>query len=222
MTIDPNSRVTAPQLELAYRAPFNAGREEVTYAERADPGSRRQRLSNRSFWILLFRGCLAIDLHTVDAASRYHSNWNHWTRKTQLLLTSHRARNADISAVARWTRPAVVLVAVVFSALTSAPAAATEDFHDLIRRQFEIYDPDYQVHRQQYGERLTALAKALAEAQANGRNLHCSQQMFLEAKWLYRYTAHWSRLEDKLKRIEKSLGDNDQSFATKQLSTDGF
>ena len=106
--------------------------------------------------------------------------------------------------MARWTRPALVLVAVVFSALTSAPAAAPKDFHDLIRRQFEIYDPDYQVHRQRYGERLTALAKALAEAQANGRILHCSQQMFLEAKWLHRYTGHWSRLEDKLKRIEKS------------------
>ncbi len=135
---------------------------------------------------------------------------------------SHLVRNADIGAVARWTRPALVLVAVVFSALTSAPAAATKDFHDLIRRQFEIYDPDYQVHRQRYGERLTALAKALAEAQANGRTLHCSQQMFLEAKWLHRYTAHWSRLEDKLKRIEKSLSDDDQSFATKQLPTDGF
>jgi len=29
--------------------------------------------------------------------------------------------------------------------------------------------------------------------------------MYLEAKWIYEYTAHWNRLEDKLRRIEQSL-----------------
>ena len=121
--------------------------------------------------------------------------------------------NARIDALARWTRQAVSLVLAVFAISIGAPAGAEENFHDIIRCQFEIYDPDYQMHREDYGERLKALSKAIAEAQASGRTLHCSQQMFLEAKWLHRYTAHWSRLEDKLKRIEQSLNDHDQSFA---------
>jgi len=115
-----------------------------------------------------------------------------------------------------------VLVFALFAASLSAPAKAEEDFHDLIRRQFEIYDPDYQMHRKQYGERLEAMSKAIAAAQANGRTLHCSQQIFLEAKWLHRYTAHWDRMEDKLKRIELSLDDHDQSYAAEQSPVDGF
>lgn len=139
-----------------------------------------------------------------------------------MLLTSHPALSAGDSEVARWTRAAVGLFAVLAWPLTTASAAATDDFHGLIKRQFEIYDPDYQAHREHFGERLTALARTLAEAQAKGRSLHCTQQMFLEAKWLHRYTAHWNRLEDKLERIEKSLDDDDQRFATKQVPVDGF
>ena len=86
-----------------------------------------------------------------------------------------------------------------------APAEATERSEDLIYRQFEIYDPEYQKHREHYGERLHAMAEAIAAAEAKGQNLYCSQQMYLEAKWIYEYTAHWNRLEDKLRRIEQSL-----------------
>jgi hypothetical protein len=129
------------------------------------------------------------------------------------------SRNRNVEIIGRLTR---ILVFVVFPLLICVPAGANEDFHDLIRRQFEIYDPDYQVHRKHYGERLKAMSQAIAEAQANGRTLHCSQQMYLEAKWLYHYTAHWDRLDDKLRRIEQSLGDHDQSFATGQSPVDGF
>lgn len=116
----------------------------------------------------------------------------------------------------------VPLVVTVLLTLAAPSGAATGDFHELIWRQFEIYDPDYSVNHERYGVRLNELAKMLAQAQSDGRDLHCSQQMYLEAKWLHRYTAHWTRLEDKLKRIESSLGDDDQHFATRQLPTDGF
>jgi hypothetical protein len=46
--------------------------------------------------------------------------------------------------------------------------------------------------------------------------------MYLEAKWLHRYTAHWDELEDKLRRIEFSLDDHDQSYAAEQSPVDGF
>ena len=117
---------------------------------------------------------------------------------------------------------ALVLVFALFAASFSAPVKAAENFHNLIQRQFESYDPDYQIHRKHYGERLEELSKAIADAQANGRNLHCSQQMFLEAKWLHRYTAHWDRLEGKLRRIELSLDDHNQSYAAEQSPVDGF
>ncbi len=80
---------------------------------------------------------------------------------------------------------ALVLVFALFAASFSAPVKAAESFHNLIQRQFESYDPDYQIHRKHYGERLEELSKAIADAQANGRNLHCSQQMFLEANLDY-------------------------------------
>ncbi|MDX1434163.1 MAG: hypothetical protein R3286_17100 [Gammaproteobacteria bacterium] len=118
--------------------------------------------------------------------------------------------------------PAAVLIAAL--ALPAAVSATTHDtdFEGLILGQFEIYDPEYRVHHEHYGKRLAELAAALANAQARGLNLHCSQQMFLEAKWLHRYTAHWGRLEDKLQRIEQSLDETDQSFAAEQRPVDGY
>jgi phosphoribosylformylglycinamidine (FGAM) synthase PurS component len=112
----------------------------------------------------------------------------------------------------------LALSAISFSAHTQAK----ENFHNLIQREFEKYDPDYQVHREHYGKRLEEMSAAIANAQAEGRNLHCSQQIFLEAKWLHRYTAHWDRMEDKLKRIELSLDEHDQSYAAEQSPVDGF
>jgi hypothetical protein len=133
-----------------------------------------------------------------------------------MLPRSNRNQGVGIGVLAH------VLVFALFAASLSTPAKAEEDFHNLIQRQFEIYDPDYQTHRKHYGERLEELSKAIADAQASGQNLHCSQQMFLEAKWLHRYTAHWDDLEDKLRRIELSLDDHDQSFAAEQSPVDGI
>jgi hypothetical protein len=113
------------------------------------------------------------------------------------------------------------LALAVLSMAVAAPAGALEDFDSLILSQFEIYDPDYRIHYERYGERLEAMSQAIAAAEADGRSLHCSQQMYLEAKWLHRYTAHWERLEDKLTRIEHSLEDHDQAFAAEQSPVDG-
>ena len=103
-----------------------------------------------------------------------------------------------------------------------SPALAYEDFEDLIRRQFEIYDPQYEIHRDRFSEHLKAISQAIAESEAHGRHLYCSEQMYLEAKWLQGYTAHWDRLEDKLARIEQTLNDNDQSYAKEQSPIDGL
>ncbi|MDX1421821.1 MAG: hypothetical protein R3322_01705 [Kiloniellales bacterium] len=114
------------------------------------------------------------------------------------------------------------LIVAIVSALSVGASHAKENFHELIQGEFEKYDQEYLVHREQYGKRLEEMAAAIADAESNGRNLHCSQQMFLEAKWLHRYTAHWEHLEDKLERIELSLDDHDQSYAAGQSPVDGF
>jgi hypothetical protein len=115
-----------------------------------------------------------------------------------------------------------ILVLAVHLLSVCARAEADDDPQDLIRRQFEIYDPDYQKHFEYYGNRLEAMSRSIAQAEASGQSLHCTQQLFLEAKWLHGYTALWDRLEDKLKRIEQSLDDRDQSFAAQQSPVDGL
>jgi hypothetical protein len=131
---------------------------------------------------------------------------------------------ADATAgLPAFARIAVLLLLVAASPTPSAALADTAtDFHDLIEQQFERYDPEYRAHRMLYGERLNALNETLARAEAQGRDLYCSRQMFLEAKWLQRYTARWDRLEDLIERIEQSLSDHDQRYAAGQLPIDGL
>ena len=69
---------------------------------------------------------------------------------------------------------------------------------------------------------LAELGARLAALEALGQNLYCSQQIFLEAKSLHRYTAKWDELADKLDRLELSLADPEQGFAARQLPTDGL
>ena len=36
--------------------------------------------------------------------------------------------------------------------------------------------------------------------------MECSNEIYLEAKWLHRYTADWHRLDRRLDDLDKSLG----------------
>ena len=65
----------------------------------------------------------------------------------------------------------------------------------VILKDFIRFDPHYIAHRQRLGERLDSLAKRLAALQTGGNEMECSNQIYLEAKWLYHYTAYWDRLE---------------------------
>jgi hypothetical protein len=92
----------------------------------------------------------------------------------------------------------------------------------MIRSEFVKYDADYEAKHELYGEKLVELAKLIASAQTDSKSLPCTQQLFLEAKWLYHYTAHWKRLDDQFERVKASLGQKDQDFASEQRPTDGF
>ena len=119
----------------------------------------------------------------------------------------------------QWLSLTVFLIAGIFASHT---IHANQRVADLIDAQFVRYDPDYHVNYDRYGVRLNSIATRLAELEAHGRQLYCSKQIFLEAKWLHRYTAHWNTLEDKLDRLELSFDDMDQDFANRQSPTSGY
>lgn len=102
-----------------------------------------------------------------------------------------------------------------------ALVATGNDMKGLIERDFVAFDPAYRKRKAIYGERLHALAERLASVQSTGNEMACSNQIFLEAKWLYHSTADWARLESQLNRLEESLRELDQAFAKQQSPEDG-
>jgi hypothetical protein len=92
----------------------------------------------------------------------------------------------------------------------------------VILKDFIRFDPQYVAHRQRFGDRLDRLAKRLAALQADGNEMACSNQIYLEAKWFYHYTAFWDRLERRLDDFAKSLEQPDQVFATRQSAETGL
>jgi hypothetical protein len=92
----------------------------------------------------------------------------------------------------------------------------------LIQKDFIRFDPSYLEHRQRLGRWLDSLGWRLATLQASGRHMECSNEIYLEAKWLYRYTAYWDRLKERLEKLDKSLSEVDQVFATQQSAETGL
>jgi len=120
--------------------------------------------------------------------------------------------------VGRWLIGA--LAVCLFAA--GPPAEAASSIEKMIMEQFLRFDPEYRAHHEAYDQRLVEVAAKMSVAEAEGRNIPCTQQLYLEAKWLHRATAHWDRLEDKLERVEASLEIHDQDFAHDQSPVDGF
>jgi hypothetical protein len=92
----------------------------------------------------------------------------------------------------------------------------------IILKDFLRFDPQYAAHRQRFGNRLDHLGKRLAAVQTEGNEMECSNQIYLEAKWLYHYTAYWDRLEKRLGDLASSLEQPDQVFATRQSPETGL
>ena len=86
-----------------------------------------------------------------------------------------------------------------------------------IETEFSYFDPDSLAHRSRLGDRLIELGEQLAHIQASGHSMQCSNQIYLEAKWLQHYTTYWNELKERLDDLEKSMNDLDQNSAT-QLS----
>ena len=106
-----------------------------------------------------------------------------------------------------WTLAVVFLVAISSFAARADESGA--DLRQMIDAQFHQFDPNYSEDATKRQKELHRLSDKLAAAEAAGLHLHCSQQLFLEAKWLLNYTAFWDRLDEKLARLELSLDDHD-------------
>jgi hypothetical protein len=109
-----------------------------------------------------------------------------------------------------------------FAGKADALAVAGPEIERLITRDFIAYDPNYLQHKAVYGGRLHALAHELATIQATGNEIACSNQIYLESKWIYHYTADWPRLDRLLSRLAASLRVPDQNFALRQSPKDGL
>ncbi len=75
------------------------------------------------------------------------------------------------------------------------------------------YDPAYPQNHAARVVRLDSLAHTLFDREAAGEDLDCSRQLFVEAKWLVKYTAWWSKIDARLDELEGSFAIEDQSFA---------
>lgn len=86
--------------------------------------------------------------------------------------------------------------------INSALAQACPQF---IHNQFQIYDPSYLKKARGYLERVTDLyRRGLSSASIKGDD-PASQQHFVHARWMARYTAHWKRMRRAINRLEQHL-----------------
>jgi hypothetical protein len=92
----------------------------------------------------------------------------------------------------------------------------------IIESDFSTYDHDYLQKREGDGRILYNLAGRLAARQAEGNEMACSNQIFMEAKWLYHYTADWARLDRHLSQLAESLKNPNQAFALRQSPENGL
>lgn len=100
-------------------------------------------------------------------------------------------------------------------------SAVMTDFSALITEQFCAFDQNYVAQQESYAGKLAPLQDKLIAAQSAGNSMAASDQKMIESKWLLLYTADWKALDAKLADFSKSLENPDQSWAEKQVPSDG-
>lgn len=129
----------------------------------------------------------------------------------------------------RWFALGFLLLAAVVHA-ADAPAGVVISQRGASRNvfgydpspDFVAFDPQYRVRHAKYVDELTRLQAELARQSANGRATPCSRQLFLEARWLTYYSAHWDHIGRRLRDLREMLArPADPADAREQLETDG-
>jgi hypothetical protein len=70
---------------------------------------------------------------------------------------------------------------------------------------FVAFNPEYRQLKRKYRDRMEALRDRFRESEAGGREMNCSRQVLLEARWLLHYTADFPRLERRLADLRAML-----------------
>jgi hypothetical protein len=87
---------------------------------------------------------------------------------------------------------------------------------------FIEYDPGYRELRRKYSAELGELQLELARQTRAGRATPCSRQIFLEARWLTYYSAHFDRIRRRLDDLRAMLSQPaDPEDAREQFAADG-
>jgi len=88
--------------------------------------------------------------------------------------------------------------------------------------EFIKFDPEYPQKHRKYTQQLRELQLDLARQTSKGRATPCSRQIFLEARWLVHYSAHWDRIERRLNDLSEMLNrPADPVDAREQVEGDG-
>ena len=87
---------------------------------------------------------------------------------------------------------------------------------------FVEYEPRYRELRRKAAAGLEELQLELARQARAGRATPCSRQIFLEARWLTFYSAHFDRIQKRLDDLRKMLGEpSDPADSREQVAADG-
>jgi hypothetical protein len=87
---------------------------------------------------------------------------------------------------------------------------------------FIKFDPNYKQKHARYAQQLRELQLELARQTSKGRPTPCARQIFLEARWLVYYSAHWDRIERRLDDLREMLSrPSDPPEAREQIQADG-
>src|SRR2546428_216674 len=107
--------------------------------------------------------------------------------------------------------------------MTSEARAASRAIfgYDLTADYLE-FDAAYRQKHSRYADELEQLQTELARQAVHGRATPCSRQIFLEAGWLTFHSAHWQRIEARLKDLREMLArPADPPEARQQVAADG-
>jgi hypothetical protein len=128
------------------------------------------------------------------------------------------------------------VLACLMAGISSAEADVADDVHRLgetsillsgpdakamLAEEWTKFDPETLERRERVLERVRELGRRLADDQFAGRSRECSTQIFLETKWRAIYTADFAKIEQRIRDLDASLGEDDQAYALLQSPSDG-
>jgi hypothetical protein len=128
-----------------------------------------------------------------------------------------------ISVFVTWVGFQEVIGAEATKTLSSAQRRASRNvFGYDPTPDFIKFDAEYLQKHAKYATQLSELQLELARQSSEGRPTPCSRQIFLEARWLVFYSAHWDEIEHRLADLRKILSQpSDPPDAREQIESDG-